>query len=132
LILIIKLIFTLIFFKCRPSGCASVLDFSYERIFRGANCSSVVLDLRRNSSPERHFRGSKVRLLQQRSSESKEDCSGGVLEPRWSNFSAESRFLSTWSAVIALRKTFQHRTGIYQYTMKLFAGLPNLVRLLLV
>jgi hypothetical protein len=36
---------------------------------------------------ELHFRGGKVSLLQWRS-ESGEDCSGGILEPRWSVYFA--------------------------------------------
>jgi hypothetical protein len=45
------------------------------RIFRGAKCFSMVLELWRGSSPERHFSGGKVRLLK-RSSQYEEDCSG--------------------------------------------------------
>jgi hypothetical protein len=67
----------------------------------GAIYCSVVLELARSSSLEHHFRGGKVRLLQ-RSSKSREDCSGGVLEPRWSNLLHGKPFFPTRSAVMRL------------------------------
>jgi hypothetical protein len=50
----------------------------------------MVLEIWRSSFPELHLRGFEVRLLQ-RSLESGEDCSRGVLEPRWSNLLCRKR-----------------------------------------
>jgi hypothetical protein len=56
-------------------------DFSQEQDFPERNCSSVLLELRR-SSPSSFS-------VEADPAESGEECSGGVLEPCWSNLLRE-------------------------------------------
>jgi hypothetical protein len=64
-LIFILLVFTLICLKMASVWCVSALDFSHEQDLPRNSSSCVVLELRRSSSPELHFHGGKVRLLQE-------------------------------------------------------------------